>query len=376
MELFKPGLNVDFLKHRRFFGTASLVLVLASVVSLFAPGPNFGVDFKGGTELEIGFKGDVSPAQLREAIAGLGYQSPEVVAVVGAEHRYIIRLDEVSSLPKGEVAKIRDSLAAALGAVRIDELKVSPGGDKISLRLTGAAELSVLQTALEAGGAKVRVVNVFGDPANFRYEALLIGVGDEVVDGLAAALGDNGPDRDTMRIEWVGPKAGAQLRDAALKSLLYAIAFIMLYVALRFDLRFAPGGVIAMIHDALITVGIFVLLQKQITLATVAALLTVIGYSINDTIVVYDRIRENMQRARDSSLYEVINLSTSQTLSRTVVTSITTLISITGFFVWGTPMIRDIVFALFIGFLVGTYSSIYVAAPFTEWMDRRFFRRA
>lgn len=376
MELFKPELSFDFLKYRRVFGGVSLALVLASLVSIFVPGPNFGVDFKGGTELEIGFKGQVSVAELRKAVTDLGYHSPEVVAVLGSERRFIIRLEEVSSMPDEELEVIRKSLVEQLGEGSLDELKVSPGGDKISIRLTKSSDPEALQKALVAGGAKVRSVNVFGQADANRYEAMLIGVGDEVVAGLSKKLGDRGPNEEEMRVEWVGPKAGEQLRDAALQSLLYAIAFIMVYVALRFDLRFAPGGVIAMIHDALITVGIFVVLQKQVTLATVAALLTVVGYSINDTIVVYDRIRENMQRSRDTSLYQIINTSTAQTLSRTVVTSLTTLMSILGFFIWGTPMIQDIVFALLIGFTVGTYSSIYIAAPFTEWMDRRFFRQA
>jgi preprotein translocase subunit SecF len=118
-----------------------------------------------------------------------------------------------------------------------------------------------------------------------------------------------------------------------------------------------------------------VLVQKEVNLTTVAAVLTVIGYSINDTIVVYDRIRENMGRYNDKTLREIINLSTSQTLSRTVITSGTTLLSIAAFFIWGTPVIKDISFALFVGILIGTYSSIYVAAPITEWMDRRFFSK-
>jgi len=376
MELFKPDITIDFLKHRRTFGGMSVLLVALSVISIFFPGPNFGVDFKGGTELEIGFMGEVTPGELRQAVSDLGYSSPEVVAVLGSPGRYIVRLEEVSSLPQSEVEKLRLALVDGFGDTGVDEFRVSPGGDKISIRLTESVETGALQDLLEKAGAKVRSVTTFGQLDDHRYEAMLIGVGDEVVAGLEEVLGERGPDRENMRVEWVGPKAGEQLRDAALKSLLYAIAFIMVYVALRFDLRYAPGGVVAMVHDALITVGIFVLLQKQVTLATVAALLTVVGYSINDTIVVYDRIRENLQRSRDKSLYEVINESTSQTLSRTAVTSITTLISITGFFVWGTPVIQDIVFALFIGFIVGTYSSIYVAAPFTEWMDRRFFRQA
>ena len=144
----------------------------------------------------------------------------------------------------------------------------------------------------------------------------------------------------------------------------------------RFDLRFAPGGVIALAHDALITLGIYVALNKEVTLGTIAAILTVIGFSINDTIVIYDRIRENMTRMRDATLVQLINVSTSQTLGRSVITSGTGVISVLGFFIWGTPLIRDIVFALVTGFVIGTYSSIYVAAPLTEWMDRRFFRKA
>ena len=150
----------------------------------------------------------------------------------------------------------------------------------------------------------------------------------------------------------------------------------MLYVAFRFDLRFAPGGVIAMLHDALITLGIYVLLQKEVNLTTVAALLTIMGYSINDTIVVFDRIRENMVRVRDKSLRELINVSTSQMLSRTIVTSLTTLLSVSAFFFLGTGVIQDIAFALGIGIMIGTLSSIFIAAPITELMDRRLFNRS
>jgi preprotein translocase subunit SecF len=375
VEFFKPGMTVDFLKHRRTFGMMSLVLALASLVAIFVPGPNFGIDFKGGTELELEFGKGVSSGELRAAVSSLGYDRPDVIEVQGAPNRFIIRIQEVSSLPPNEVETIEKGLGSALGETKIDEFKVSPGGDKISLRLSGQVELAKLEEALKGAGAKVRNVTAFGQTTDNRYEAMLVGVGDEVVRGLHEKLGDRAPEA-ALRVEWVGPKAGEQLRDAAIKSMLYAIAFIMVYVAFRFDLRFAPGGVVAMVHDALITIGLFVLLQKEVNLATVAALLTVIGYSINDTIVVYDRIRENMQRMRDTGLYQLINISTSQTLSRTVVTSVTTLLAIAGFFFWGTPVIRDIVFALFVGFLIGTYSSIYIAAPFTEWMDRRFFRRA
>ncbi len=374
MEFFKPGLYIDFMRHRRLLGSLSLFLATASLVALFVPGPKFGIDFKGGTELEMAFSGKVGPGELRQAIMKLGLGRPDVVNVEDKKQQYIIRVLEVSTIDAKQLSELRKALEGALGEVGLEQMKVSPGGDKVSMRLSGAVDVRTIREALEAGGSRVRSVSPFGQEQDHRYEALLWGVADKLVRGLQKELGERVPETP-LRVEWVGPKAGAKLRDSAIKSLLYAVAFIMVYVAFRFDLRFAPGGVVAMVHDVLITMGIFVLLQKEVTLATVAALLTVVGYSINDTIVVYDRIRENMQRMRDTSLYHLINVSTSQTLSRSVITSVTTVLSIVAFFVWGTPIIRDIVFALMVGILIGTYSSIYVAAPFTEWMDRRFFRK-
>jgi preprotein translocase subunit SecF len=148
------------------------------------------------------------------------------------------------------------------------------------------------------------------------------------------------------------------------------------YVALRFDLRFAPGGVVALLHDALITVLVFVVLKREVNLSTVAALLTILGYSINDTIVIFDRIRENATRLRGQSMYDLINISTTQTLSRSILTSFVTLLSILPFLIWGTPVIKDFAFALVIGMTVGSYSSIYIAAPMVEWMDRKLFSKA
>ena len=374
MEFFKPGLLIDFMKYRRVYAALSAAAVLASLVSYFVPGPNYGIDFKGGTEVQMAFKGSVQPGELRKALEDLGYDRPDVVNVQGAPNEYIVRVSEVSNIPERQAKKVERQLRSGLGATKVVAFKVSPGGDKIGIRLGDHVEPANIQDSLSASGLGVRSVKPFGPPQDHRYEAHLTGVAEELVRALSNTLGERGPEQP-RRIEWVGPKAGAQLRDAAIKSLLYAIAFIMVYVAFRFDLRFAPGAVIASAHDALITMGIFVLLGKEVNLTTVAALLTIIGYSINDTIVVYDRIRENLGRHRDKGLRYVINLSTSQMLSRTIVTSGTTLLSVSAFFVWGTAVIRDISFALMIGIVVGTYSSIYIAAPLTEWMDRTFFKR-
>jgi len=174
-----------------------------------------------------------------------------------------------------------------------------------------------------------------------------------------------------LRVEWVGPKAGKQLRDSARNSVAIAIVFIMLYLAFRFDLRFAPGVVIACIHDAMVVILAFVIFKKEITLSTIAAVLTIVGYSMNDTVVVYDRIRENLSKHRGRSFADIINLSVSETLSRTILTSGATMLSVLAFFVWGTGVIKDFALAMVVGIVAGTYSSIYVAAPLTEWIDKR-----
>lgn len=372
MEFVKPGTYIDFMRYRRPVILVSVLLVLGSLASVFYPGPNYGIDFRGGTELQLQFTGRTTSGEIRQALESLGYERPDVVAVEDSPNEFMIRVREVSSLPEGQVARIEEAVRGALGDVEMNEMKVSPGGDKISFRLSGPVDPGTLREVLEAQGVGIRSVNQFGQQADDRYEAHLIGVGDEIVNQLRERFPDRAPEAP-LRVEWVGPKAGAQLRDAAIKAMLYAIAFIMVYVAFRFDLRFAPGGILALLHDALITVGVYVLVQKEVNLTTVAALLTIVGYSINDTIVVFDRIRENMGRMRDKTLSELINISTSQMLSRTIITSGTTLLSVSAFFIWGTAVIQDIAFALFIGILVGTYSSIYIAAPTTEWMDRRFF---
>ena len=375
MEFIKPGTYLDFMKYRGPVITVLGLMATLSLVSLFYPGPNYGIDFAGGTEVQLAFRGDTSSGEVRKALVDAGYARPDVISVEGKPNEYIIRVSEVSSLPEEQIEEIRQAAAAALGEDVLREMKVSPGGDKITLRVSGEVHEQQLQEALEAGGAHVRSINALTGSRDPRYEAHLVGVADELTAQLRERFGDRAPE-GALRVESVGSKALIQLRDPAIQSLLYAIAFIMLYVAFRFALRFAPGGVIAMLHDALITLGIYVLLQKEVNLTTVAALLTIMGYSINDTIVVFDRIRENMVRVRDKSLRELINISTSQMLSRTLVTSLTTLLSVSAFFFLGTGVIQDIAFALGIGILIGTLSSIFIAAPITELMDRRLFSRS
>jgi preprotein translocase subunit SecF len=174
---------------------------------------------------------------------------------------------------------------------------------------------------------------------------------------------------ELRRTELVGPQVGADLRKKGMYAVLYAIIGILIYVAWRFEFRFGVGAIIALVHDALITIGVFSVMNKEIDLPIVAAVLTIIGYSINDTIIVFDRIRENMRRIRRQSLERVINDSINETLSRTLLTSGTTLIVVVALFLLGGPVIHNFAFALIIGITVGTYSSIYIASPVVVYWE-------
>ncbi len=177
---------------------------------------------------------------------------------------------------------------------------------------------------------------------------------------------------EVMRTEYVGPKVGEELRAAGLKAMGLAFVFILIYIAFRFSTRFAPGAVVALIHDVLITSSIWLVLGLEFDLRVLAALLAIVGYSLNDTIIIYDRVRENMERRTKFDLESVLNESVNQTLSRTLLTSITTLLAVLSLLVLGGEVIRPFALAMAIGVGVGTYSSVFVAGPTLLWLERRF----
>ncbi|MDI1445794.1 protein translocase subunit SecF [Polyangium sp. 6x1] len=395
MEFIKPGRQFDFMSKRWLFMGLSALLLLASIVAFIKPGPHLGTDFKGGTELEVAFLKSTEAGDIRAAVESLGFAAPDVIRVKdsGAEdtHRFLIRVQEVSSLGEEQKEAIRQKLcilpegtaasaefeARCPGNARASEIKFSPGGDKITMRYEVEPDLAAIRSQLTGiPGVELRTGEnnpVVVSARDHKVEAQLKSRGDQLLDGLRSKLGADVVPERALRVEWIGPKAGAQLRDAAIRSIAIAIVFIMAYIAFRFDLRFAPGGILALVHDVGIALGAMIVTHREITLSTVAAMLTIVGYSITDTVVVYDRIRENLTKHRNMSFSAIINLSISEMLGRTIITSGVTALSMVCFLVWGTGVIKDFAFALLIGILVGTYSSIYVAAPFTEWIDRRFF---
>lgn len=289
MQFFKQNTHIPFAHYRYIAMTVSLVLILAGIVSLIIHGgPNYGIDFRGGTLVQVKIHKPTDISHIRESLKGLKL-GEVVIQSIGAQAQseYLIRIEKSSTSLKG-----------------------------ISEQVKG------------------RLITRFGEKSV-----------------------------EIRRVEMVGPKVGKDLRRKGLWAILFAMIAILIYITWRFEFWFAIGAIVALVHDVLITIGVFSITNKQVNLAIVAAVLTIIGYSLNDTIVVYDRIRENMKKLQKISFSDMVNQSINETLSRTILTSLTTLITVVILFFLGGEVIRSFAFALIVGVIVGTYSSIYIASP-------------
>ena len=248
------------------------------------------------------------------------------------------------------------------------------GGTLIQLQFKNPPDIEVIRDGLKTIGLGESTIQEFGSKRDIlirvqRSEEKLEAVGSMVRKSL---MGKFNLDEITVeRVEMVGPKVGRDLREKALLSILYAIIGIVIYISWRFELQYAIAAIIALIHDVLVTMGAFSIFDKEFTLVIVAAFLTIIGYSLNDTIVVFDRIRENLRRKGKSSIADMINTSINQTLSRTLLTSGTTLLVVIALFFFGGEIIHDFSFALLVGIFIGTYSSIFIASVFLVYWDSR-----
>jgi preprotein translocase subunit SecF len=287
MRLLSKKTSIDFMSKRRLTLVFSVVLITASISSLVVGGLNFGLDFTGGTLIEVGYKQAPSIADVRSNLASSG---------------------------------LDDAVVQTFGAATDIVVRIPPRGDEES-----DAEISTM------------VLN-----------ALQQGVEGEI---------------EMRRVEFVGPQVGEDLTEQGILAVVYALIGIFIYVMFRFQWRFSVGAVLALVHDVIICMGVLSLVRIEFDLTVVAALLAVIGYSLNDTIVVFDRIRENFPRLRKSMPDEVINHSLNETLARTLMTSLTTLLVLGALFVMGGEIIHGFAFTLIIGIFIGTYSSIFVASP-------------
>ena len=285
MQILQLKETVNFMSYRKIALIFSALLMLASIISLATNKLNFGLDFTGGTLIEVGFQEAADLGKLRQVMSSNGYEDAKV-QFYGSSRDVVIRLG------------LRNDVKA---------------------EMLGNQILEILQ---EATGQTV----------------------------------------DMRRIEFVGASVGDELAEQGGLAMLTALICILIYVAFRFEWRFAVGSVIALFHDVLLTLGLFSFLQLEFDLTVLAAILAVIGYSLNDTIVVSDRIRENFRKIRNGDAEEIINISLTQTLSRTIITSITTLLVLAALFFQGGALIHGFATALLLGVFIGTYSSIYVAS--------------
>jgi preprotein translocase subunit SecF len=380
-ELIKPNHNFEFAGRMRLLLTISLFLVGLSIAMLpinhFWRGHtlNYSIDFRGGTELQIAFANPVDPGQVRQAMEAGGFQGADVVALKDATHpnSYLLRFGAVSPVSEKKAEELKQKIGQKFGADSVRKFDFSEGGDKIYVRLTKTAEPSDIAQVLKDSGVANNTVQRYGRPEDNTYEIILVGLDVEVKSALEKKLGA-GAVAAIPSVESVGAKAGAELRDDGIKSLLFAIVCIMVYIAVRFDFRYGPGTIASLLHDAILVMGAFAITYREFSLTTIAAILTVIGYSMNDTIVVFDRIRENASRLRDKRFDRIVNISINETLSRTILTSLTVFLVTLAMYWFGTGVIRDFAFAMNVGVIVGTYSSIFVAAPILIWLNERFFK--
>jgi len=273
--------------------------------------------------------------------------------------------------------KITGFLSIALIVAGIASL-IMKGGPLLSIDFTGGTvaqvkfekpvELGQLRETLSDYGFKGAEIVEFGSPDEILIKTQFSGSSSEISEKLTLALGNSFTLR---RVESVGPKIGKELQTDALKAIGLALLLILIYITFRFDRYYALGSVMALIHDVLITLGVFSLLDYEINLSIIAAFLTIVGYSLNDTIVVFDRIRENIPKLMKKPLDDIVNISLNETLNRTVITSLTTMMVVVILFLWGGKVINLFAFALIIGVFVGTYSSLFVASPVMVYFEKR-----
>jgi len=382
------ALEFDFVSWRRVAGTGSMLLVLSSWLVFVAIGPNWGIDFTGGTEIHLRFvnceqgadarcdaDGDgisdnalkTEISEVRTALRQLGLSDDAVQAVNGSESgEFVVRIQDATFGMEELQAEVRTALDTLYGEDWISAVDATAEvSARFAVTYTGEAKTHQQVTRdLQETFPQARAT-----PGKDENQVVIEvpGLSERIKVKIAEAVG--GRPFDVLSTDAVGPKVGGELRRQGFTSIAATLGLVLLYVAFRFDLGFAPGAVVALFHDVSVTVGIFVLMQLEFNLPMIGALLTIVGYSLNDTIVIYDRIRENRDKHSRRDLRSLINGSINETLTRTVATSLTTIMAILMFLAFGGPVIRNFAFAMFLGIIFGTYSTVFVASPMILVME-------
>ena len=371
MEFFKST-NIDFLGKKWYFLSFSLIFSVAGVLSmLFWHHIPWGVDFRGGTQVDVKFVNKVDDAKIRDAVHQAGYRDAKIQTLEPASNNEVI-----VSLPEQETSEQSLDKGRAEIVAAMEKYFGGNGGEgKIDLNNASPSQLSdyllnkdPLHLGTDAASRYRQTGQQIADFRDKNHSGVLSSVDDlngVVPAPVIASLKEGAftSQFGVRSVQIVGPQVGKQLTHQAEWATLYSLAGMLVYLAFRFEWIYGVAAVVAVFHDTLITVGAFSLTNREITLTVIAAILTLIGYSMNDTIVVFDRIRENVKLLRRESLAEIVNRSINQTLSRTVLTSGLTFLTVLSLYLFGGEVLRGFSFALVIGIIIGTYSSIAVAAP-------------
>ena len=381
MELLK-NTNFDFIsKHRTGFVFSAIIIVIGLVFLGIHQGPNFGIDFRGGVKIQAKFNRVVSEAELQSKLAEIGYERAKIQideskneASISMGHRPEFQrqlVDIPIMVDPGDATAMRLQVSSAVEKSHL--LEVGETVELIDGSLRQRNEITALDNVADSNAIQLTFANPFGvDLSENAHVQIQASVGRILTDALLEGGNDWQALVGGVNVSEVLPSVGRDLKWAALWSVLWSIVILLAYISWRFEFRFAIGAIAALVHDVLITLGIFAVLSREINLPTVAAFLTIIGYSLNDTIVVFDRIRENSQTLRGTDYITVLNRSINQSLSRTVITSLTTLFVVLVIFIITTTgeEINTFALALIVGVLVGTYSSVFIASPIVYLWNR------
>jgi preprotein translocase subunit SecF len=383
IELFKQP-NIDWMGKAKYFYALSGILLLAGWTSIFLNGGlRYGIDFKGGTNVDVRFAQPPNIDKLRSSLSAQGLGNAEIQSVRDISNP---KANEVLIFVEG---KGQDDTDLEAGRVKVlSALNASygvSGSNKPDFNTATPSSLAAvlaekdpLLLSVNAGDRYQQLAKKLLDYRDKNGNGVLTNFDDlSKVDGVTLAVLAALKDRYALgpfairNVEIVGPKVGAELRSQAILVTLYALAGMLVYIAFRFEWVYGAAAVLAVFHDVLITLGFFSLLHFEISLTVIAALLTLVGYSMNDTIVIFDRIRENKRLLRKESFADVVNKSINQTLSRTILTSGLTFLTVLVLFLMGGQVLRAFSFALVVGIVVGTYSSFGIAAPLVVAWNRR-----
>jgi len=349
------------------------LVILAGILSLIIKkGPDLGIDFKGGIQIYAKFNKQVSTHDVKVKLSKIGY--PKASVVKAGKNEVLISLGKAVTNEKSK----RIPLVTDPGGIEADEIVIANSSDSSFIKTLRKGDiLEIVEGNKKARGEVQSFDKVEGNKIRIKFTKPLgkdfsenatirtrINTGRVITNALEN--NDTGwkAVQGGMSISEVGPNIGQDLQRAALLSIFASIIILLGYISWRFEFRFAVGAIVALIHDVLVTLGVFSILSKEINLPTIAAFLTIVGYSLNDTIVIFDRIRENSELMKGTIYSEIINKSINQTLSRTIITSFTTLIVVVVIFILSGPgELNTFALALIIGVITGTYSSIFIASP-------------